>query len=42
MYNTFSQAEHYPGIHLKDVIPKAQFKGVSAGGMISSTKTWVF
>ena len=42
IYNSGSQAGHYPAAQLNNISPKAQFKGISGGGMISSTRTWVF
>ncbi|MEL1246701.1 hypothetical protein [Flavobacterium helocola] len=41
-YNAGSQTAHYHGATLKDIHPKLQYKGVSAGGMITSSRTWVF
>lgn len=41
-YNAGSQTAHYPGATLKDIHPKLQYKGVSLGGMITSSRTWVF
>lgn len=42
IYGSGSQSGHYPAAQLNSISPKAQFRGVSAGGMISSTRTWVF
>ncbi len=42
IYNAGSQSGHYPASQLNSISTKAQYRGVSVGGMISSTRTWVY